>query len=142
MQRYRRFAVVSMALLVLACTARFAQERKAMQLRVEPALFDEPRVEMAKSLPPQFSLTLSREMPTPGFSFTVDSVEVDPEARRIVARVTEQAPKGMVAQVLTPAWFKLDLGAIEPGRYFLELYLRDDPGAKHRPAQAVLLDAS
>jgi hypothetical protein len=150
MNRTSRFAVVGMALAALCCTAKYAQAPqapqarktpKAMQLRVTPAAFGTPRVHMAKSMPPQFTLALSREMPTPGWTFSVDEIEVDETSRRIIAKVTQTAPEGMTAQVLTPTWLNLDLGTIDPGRYFLELYVRDAAGAKHLPAHAVLLEA-
>ena len=141
MIRTTRTSFILSLLVLLACAPRYAEERKAMRLEpLEPA-FEPPQIEMAKTMPPRFSVALEREMPTPGYTFTVDGLDVDPEARRIVARVTQHRPEGMVAQVLTPAWLKLDLGVLEPGRYFLELYLREDAGGKHRPAQAILLEA-
>jgi len=142
MRRSLRPACVGLTLLALACAPKYAQERKAIDLRVRPSAFDEPHIEMAKSMPPQFSVALSREMPTPGYTFSVDSLDIDPQARRIVARVTQRAPAGMVAQVMTRTWLKLDLGVIDPGRYFLELYVRDDAASKHRPELAALLEAS
>ena len=96
---------------------------------------------MAKSMPPQFTVALSREMPTAGWSFAVDTIEVDEDSRRIVAKVTQSAPKDMAAQVLTPTWLNLNVGTLAPGRYFLELFVRDDAGAKHLPSHAVLLEA-
>lgn len=134
---------VTIAMLLTAVTLASAEtpQRKAMQVRVRPAEAEQARVTMLKSMPPQFRVTLTREMPTAGFTFDVDAVEVDAAAHRIVARVTRHAPEGMAAQVLTPTPLHLALGTLDPGRYFLEVWMRDDADATHRPDQALVLDA-
>jgi hypothetical protein len=81
-------------------------------------------------------------MPTPGFVLTVDSVEVDAATKRIVARITEVAPTGVSAQVITPTECQLPLGALASGRYVLELWTRRGSSGEHRLAQALVLAAS
>jgi hypothetical protein len=117
-------------------------ERFAMRLVVSQPAFTEPEVAAAKSMPPQFVLSLTREMPTPGWTFDVDALDVDAEARRIVARVTERSPGGMTAQVITPARLSLPLGSLEPGPYFFELWLRRGTKREHRPTHALVLIAA
>ena len=114
---------------------------KAQQLQILEDGFGEPQIVMLKSMPPQFNLTLKREMPTPGWEFAVDSLDIDPVAGRIVARLTEKPPGGIVAQVVTPAWLRLELGTLVPGRYVVELRVRRRAGEKYRPEQALILDA-
>jgi hypothetical protein len=107
---------------------------------VEPA-FSDPRILVAKSMPPQFDLLLEREMPTPGWSFVVDAIELDEEGRRIVARITEVGPTGNVAQVITKTACRLGLGRLRPGSYVLELRTRRAPTDEHRLSQALVLAA-
>ena len=95
----------------------------------------------ARTEPPTFTLVLVREMPTPGFTWRVDALDVDVRGRRITARLTESAPQGIVAQVITPTRFELPLGEIEPGSYFVELWSRRDAAGEHRPAHALVLEA-
>ncbi len=81
-------------------------------------------------------------MPTPGWRFEVDSIELDEKAQQIVARVTEIRPTGMLAQVITTTHLVLPLGSIRPGRYVLVVWVRRDTGKPYRLAEALILAAS
>jgi len=88
-----------------------------------------------------FTLVLDKEMPTPGWTFVVDSVEADAAASRLTAKLTEVAPDGIVAQVLTASRIEIPLGSIEPGAYFVEIWTRRDAGGKHKPGLALVVVA-
>jgi hypothetical protein len=94
-----------------------------------------------ESGPTRFTLVVKREMPTPGWTFQIDTVEVDADSQRVTVKLTEAAPVGMVAQVLTPARIEIPLGTIEPGAYFVELWTRREAGKPHGPSHALLMIA-
>ena len=119
-----------------------AETPRARGLIVREARYTEPEVAVLKSLPPQFEVTLLGEMPTPGFTLEVNSVEVDESSARIRALVTERAPEGVTSQVLTRTKLRLPLGTLAPGTYILELWLRRDPTKPHTLHQALLLTAT
>ncbi len=111
----------------------------ANNLQVAETPFTNPQVMMAKSLPPAFFLSLVREMPTPGWSFEVDSVER--EGDRIVARVTEKRPDGMAAQVMTPTSLRVPLGRLPTGMFLLIIETRRDEET-YRPIQGLIVEAT
>ena len=119
-----------------------ATDRGAMRLTVPDGPFRDAQVVMAKSMPPQFQVNLTRDMPTPGWKFEVDSVEIDGKSGRIVARVTEHAPGGVVSQVIKPTRLSLNLGVLSRGDYLLELWVRRGAGSDYRRLQAIVLVAS
>jgi hypothetical protein len=129
----------SVLVALAASTAAGGGEARARSLRLEPAWFDGPEIVAGKSLPPQFELVLEREAPTPGYAFEIDSLDVNPAERRIRVRFTEKRPEGLVAQVITPTRMRVELGALEPGAYVLELWLRRGDG--YEPVQALVLSA-
>lgn len=139
------FAPVVLMPIALACAASGAggdpPRTMAMVLSIAEPAFGEPKVMMAKSMPPQFTVVLEREMPTPGWSFTVDSIETDEQARRIVANLSEIGPEGITAQVITRTSCHIPLGSIDKGRYLLEIRLRRGSSGEHRLAQALVVDA-
>jgi len=94
-----------------------------------------------ESEPTEFTLVVEREMPTPGWTFQIDTVEVDPDTPRVTVKLTEAAPGGIVSQVLTPARIEIPLGTIEPGTYFVELWTRRDAGKPHQPGDALVIGA-
>ena len=87
--------------------------------------------------PPTFVAEFTQQMPTPGWTFRIDSVETHGD--RIVARLTEIRPQGMVVQMIAPGTAKIPLGSLERGRYVLEIRSRRNPQADHRPAYATVL---
>ena len=101
-----------------------ARDRGATRLAVPDPAFRDVRIVPAKSMPPQFRVTLTRDMPTPGWKFEVDEVKVDAESGRIVARITEHAPGGIVSQVIKPTRLDVELGILPRGTYLLELWAR------------------
>jgi hypothetical protein len=94
-----------------------------------------------ESEPTKFTLVVEREMPTPGWTFEIDTIEVDTNAARITVKLTEAAPDGIVAQVLTPGRIEVPLGTIEPGAYFVELWTRREAGKPHQPGHALVVIA-
>lgn len=94
-----------------------------------------------KSDPTRFTLIVERDMPTPGWTFLVDSVEADAGSSRLTIKLTEVGPGGMVAQVLTSARIEVPLGQVESGAYFVELWTRRDPAKPHQPGQALIIVA-
>jgi hypothetical protein len=109
-------------------------------LIVEPT-FHDPQVLVATSMPPQFEVVFVREMPTTGWDLSVDSVDVDEESGRIVAKLTEIAPTGMSAQVITSTNCRVPLGGLTRGVYSLELWLRRGVGRPHVLTQALVVRA-
>ncbi|TDI49181.1 MAG: hypothetical protein E2P01_03870 [Acidobacteria bacterium] len=87
--------------------------------------------------PPTFVAEFTQQMPTPGWTFRIDSVETHGD--RIVARLTEIRPQGMVVQMIAPGTAKIPLGSLERGRYVLEIRSRRNPQADYRPAFATVL---
>jgi len=133
--------VPSSVLLILALAAA-ADENPAppaSALALAETRFENPRVLVAMSNPPQFDVVFTREMPTPGFSFVVDAVDVEPG--RIVARLTEVPPTGQTAQVITKADCRVPLGRLARGTYLLELWVRRGPSAPHALEHALVLRA-
>ena len=94
-----------------------------------------------ESKPAKFTLVVNREMPTPGWTFEIDTIEVDADAARVTVKLTEAAPDGIVAQVLTPGRIEVPLGTIEPGAYFVELWIRRQAGKPHQPGHALVVVA-
>ncbi len=87
--------------------------------------------------PPTFVAEFTQQMPTPGWTFRIDSVETHGD--RIVARLTETRPQGMVVQMIAPGTAKIPLGSLKRGRYVLEIRSRRNPEASHRPAFATVI---
>jgi hypothetical protein len=96
----------------------------AYSLSVVEPLYRAGEIVVATSAPPQFDLMLERDMPTTGWALTVDAVEVDDESRRIVARISEIAPAGAAAQVITATPCRLPLGKLTRGLYVVEIWQR------------------
>ena len=87
--------------------------------------------------PPTFVVEFTQQMPTPGWTFKVDSVETDGD--RIVAKMTEIRPQGMVVQMIAPGTAKIPLGSLTRGRYVLEIRSRRNAQREHRPTFAAVL---
>jgi hypothetical protein len=130
-------------LMAAACGASGSAEaeRPAMSLTVVASSFQNPRILLDKSLPPGFQILFDREMPTPGWRFTVDSVHVDTEIRRIVARLSEIPPSGVTAPGITQTPCRVPLGRLQTGRYILELWSRRGEEGPHGLEQVLVLAA-
>jgi len=87
--------------------------------------------------PPTFTAEFTQQMPTPGWTFKIDSVDTDGD--RIVARITEIRPRGMVVQMIAPGTAKIPLGSLRRGHYVLEIRSRRDARREHRPSFATVL---
>jgi hypothetical protein len=133
--RARRAAGVAGLVLLAGCAVAStdpAPPEAATYLVVRPDELSDVEIVAEKSMPPKFSIVLERDMPTPGWTFEVDEIEVLREEGRIVARVTEIGPSGITSQVITPTELKLDLGTVPPGKWSLELRTRKDRSKPHR----------
>jgi hypothetical protein len=133
------WSVVALCGLVLSCSAASGDE--ATRVWIPDTRIEGGEIIEDKSERSGFTLVLKREMPTPGWTFRIDSVEVDAESQRLTAKLTEVGPEGIVAQVLTPSTIEVPLGKIDPGTYFVELWFRRDPNKRHQPGHAVVVIA-
>jgi len=124
------------------CLALLLFGSPAQRLVPYPAPFDTPIIAASETEPRQFELVLTRELPSPAWTLTLDSLEVDAEQRRIVAHLTEQSSGGMAAQVIVKRELRLTLGTIESGFYVVELRLRRGTKKEHVPVQALVLRAN
>lgn len=134
-------AVLAAGLAAGCVTARGGESGAADAARLtapEPTWY-ESGIEAATTTPATFTVRLRADMPTPGYTFTVDAVEIDRDARRVVVRVTESAPGGVVSQVVTPATLAIEVGPLAPGRWVFELRTRRDASATHVPQWARVL---
>lgn len=92
--------------------------------------------------PTQFVLRGEREMPTPGWTFHIDAVQVD-AAGRITVRVTDIPPAADAAiSVIAPAVLSVQLGTLRVGRYVVELLTRRSPAEPYRLLQALVIEAA
>jgi len=122
-------------------TARAGGPGAATALSIAEPAFRDPQVVVAMSMPPQFEVVFVREMPTPGWSFAVDGVEIDAKSGRITAKISDIPPGGPTAQVITKTKFRLPLGKLSAGVYSLELWLRRGSEGQHALAQALVVRA-
>lgn len=133
-------ATVLTSLLMLPAVAGSTEPPATVVVLLEPT-FAQPQILTATSMPPQFELILTREMPTPRWRFSIDEVKVDEENGRIVARVTEIAPDGVSSQAITPTPCRIPLGRLTRGRYLIELWVRRGTQGSHWLAQALVVIA-
>ncbi len=137
-------ALICLTLLVLSVTVWAGggpTGPRATSLTLVEATFEDPQVIVATSMPPQFEISFTRSMPTTGWDHALDSVTVDQQPRRIVAKLTEIRPSGISAQVITPTKCRVPLGRLAPGRYLLELWVRRGADQPHTLAQALVVIA-
>ena len=106
---------------------------------VAPGVAEPLRLERVEGEPARFVAEWTHTMPTPGWTFVLDAMEID--GNRIVVRLTGIRAEGMLPQVEAPATAAIPLGALERGRYFLEIELRLDKLRDHRPAFAAVVEA-
>lgn len=140
----RNLALVPLVVLVSwgPIPAGGAADPPATVLEFPEPPFRQPLVRVLESDPVRFVLVFEQQMPTPGWTSEVDSVEVDREAGRIVVEITQQAPEGIVAQVITKTEVAVGLGSLPRGRYVLELRTRRGAAGGYRPVHALVVVAS
>ncbi|HXV76352.1 MAG TPA: protease complex subunit PrcB family protein [Candidatus Polarisedimenticolaceae bacterium] len=129
---------VGAVLLLPVCRAESARASRMWIVGWEA---ERASVVTGEAAPVEFTLSIAREMPTPGWRLEVDAVEIDAGAHRIAVRVTERGPAGIVAQVITETPFEIPLGPIEPGSYFVEIWARPSSEVAHQPAHALVVRA-
>jgi len=98
------------------------------------------KVVQREGAPPTLTAEFTQQMPTPGWTFEIDSIET--RGDRIVAKFTELRPQGIVAQMLAPGTMTISLGSLKPGRYVLEIRSRRDRMIDHQPTFAAVLLAT
>jgi hypothetical protein len=113
----------------------------ATGLSIAEPTFRDPEVIVTTSMPPQFEIVFVREMPTPGWSFAVDAVDVDEESGRITAKISDIPPTGPTAQMISATKCRLALGTLARGVYSLELWLRRGNEGPHVLTQALVVRA-
>lgn len=114
----------------------------AQSLAVVPPGVEAIELGVISSRPPQFVLRGQRLMPTPGWTFHIDSVKTETAAGRIVVQLTDMPPEGMVIQTLGPTPLAVQLGALRTGRYVVELHTRRSPHERHQLLQAIVIEAA
>jgi hypothetical protein len=137
MMRALNWLVLAGAL--LAVSGSVAAEGRASRVWAPDTRVNAVEIVADKSDPTSFTMLVKREMPTPGWTFLVDSVEADTGASRLTVKLTEVGPDGIVAQVLTPAQIEIPLGQVAPGAYFVELWTRRSPAKPHQPGHALVI---
>jgi len=89
--------------------------------------------------PPEFAAEWTQQMPTPGWTYEIDAVDIAED--RIVVKLTEVRPEGLVVQMIAPGTAKIPLGSLQQGRYVLEIRSRRNSQKEHRPAFATVIVA-
>lgn len=133
------WSILVSAMLAISCSV--ASGGPASRVWVADARVKSAEVVAGKSEAAKFALVVVREMPTPGWTFQIDSVEADAASSRLTVKLTEVGPDGMVAQVLSPAQIEIPLGQIEPGVYFVEIWTRRSPAKPHQPGYSLIIIA-
>ncbi len=95
-----------------------------------------------KSAPPQFSVILHVNMPTPGWELKVDEVGKPDAQGRIQVKVTATPPEGIVAQVITSQSFHASLGELSKGEYLVDVLYRKSGDETYTRRGTVMLTAS
>lgn len=114
----------------------------ASRLGLLPASLNKLELISLPSTPTQFVLRAEREMPTPGWTFHIDAVQVE-STGRISVRVTDIPPAAdAVISVIAPAVLSVQLGTLRVGRYVVELLSRRSPAEPYRLLQAVVIEAA
>ena len=103
--------------------------------------FYAPLVEVMESMPVQFAISLTREMPMPGCEVIPGSINIDKATKRIVVKMHEKQPDGAGLMVMTPTKVRLSFGSLETGAYSLDLLLRVSGSEKHEKVQTLTLTA-
>jgi hypothetical protein len=108
-------------------------------LKLAPPAFD-LALKGLPACPTPFELTMTRDMPDPGWSLTVDKLER--KDRRVVVHVTATRKQGLFPQVITPASTSINLGRFKKGAHVLEIHYRTGAEAKYELTQVALLRGS
>ena len=133
------WSILVSALLAISCSV--ASGGPAARLWVADSRVKSAEIVTDESASSVFTLVLERMMPTPGWTFEIDSVEAEAASSRLTVKLTEVGPDGMVAQVLSPARIEIPLSRIEPGAYFVEIWTRQSPANPHQPGHALVVIA-
>ena len=118
-----------------AATEIIASEVELLRSEDDPAI----KIEKIAGEPFEFSLKFTRQMPTPGWTFVVDSLRI--EQQRIAIELTDQRPSGMVAQVISKGTATIPLGKLETGRYVVEIRTRRGTAGAYRLSFAAVIVA-
>ena len=135
--------LVPFAAMLAACAASpgdAGEPRLASALLRVPEVYRLDAVEEGAG-PGRFAIVLERDAPTPGWTAAVDEVGVDPDRGRIRVDLTESAPSGMVAQVITPLRVEVGIEAVPEGTYVLEVRSRRAADRPFRTVHVSVLSA-
>jgi hypothetical protein len=118
-----------------------SRSQPAQSLSVVAPAIEKIELGVLASRPPQFVLRGLRQMPTPGWTFHIDSVTSEPASGRIVVQLTDVPPDGVVS-ALGPTPIALQLGSLRAGSYVVEIHSRRSPNERHQLLQAVVVEAT
>lgn len=116
-----------------------AHRQQATQLAVCEPVFEHLEIGSLHASPTQFVLRAQRTMPTPGWTFHIDSVKRS--GHHITVQLTDVPPEGPVVQTLGPTPLMVQLGALRAGRYVIEIFGRKSPQERHQLLQATVVSA-
>jgi len=145
--RYRCFTTIVLAL--AACQGSDEHEIDDMTYATEiavtapsdDAVWRAPETEVMESQPVQFAITLTKELPTPGYRTRVDIIRAGGfdtgEDDTLVARVEHVAPDGVAPTVMTPTRVRFPVGSLRPGSYRLSIEARFGDSGDHAKEQVV-----
>ncbi len=119
-----------------------AADEAATALRAAANWVGPLSIEVMESHPLQFAVNTTVPMPTPGWTLRVDRVTAADPDGRIRAWVTEIAPDGMVAQVITDTPLRIAIGVLPPGSLVLEISTRRGEAGSYRRRDIVHLEAT
>ena len=122
-------------------STRAAEPGDANTLTVRESWVESVDIAVAESAPPQFTATLTVQMPTPGWKLKIDEVSKPDELGRIQARIIGTPPEGMVAQVITSEKINVALDSLKQGEYLLEIHYRTAGETTYARRAAVMLSA-
>jgi hypothetical protein len=116
--------------------------RPAQSLSLLSPAIESIELGVIASQPPQFVLRGQRQMPTPGWTFHIDSVKSEAASGRVIVELTDVPPEGMAVTTVGPTPISLQLGSLRAGRHVVEIHARRNPHERHQLLQAVVLEAT
>lgn len=121
------------------------QVSHAEKLEVAPpaegAIFKQPEVEVMESMPVQFAIRLTKQIPMPGVTVKVESVGAPDPKGVIEAKLHEVVPDAPGLTVIDHVPVRLAIGSLAKGPYELVLLVRHGDAKSYERAQALRLTA-
>ncbi len=105
------------------------------------ARFTDPKIEVMESMPVQFALTCTANLPMPGYGCAVESVDQGATPFDRIVKIRMTPPEGVGLTVIDPQPVRIALGSLVPGTYTLHFLVRESEDGKHAAAQTLVLVA-